>query len=738
MADQSRADLERELFGDPAPAASQSPAADITAKDATRKALEKELFSSTDAGGALSAEALASGKDAYGHPFQSMGNIPASDPVGQATGRPIAGDQLPGLGTQALASFPTDPEQRRRVVAAQLFPDMAPVAAQARVFQGDNGRLAAVGLDGNAFYVDPASPSLANPSSLAPTNLLANAAGLAGPALPAAGGALAGLAAAPTSLVAGPLAAGAGAAVGDVGRQYIASQLDPQPDLGRYNPTQTALEAGGAAGGQLVGAALVNRLAPNLLGGSGLDINRLRGGQVLPQAELVDRLARAQGVILTPGQASGLPSLLGHEDAIASGAAGPGLSDIARARYQEQGNQLAAAGQTMLDRISPAADKTDAAMQFQQGAEDATRLTRQNANAAARPSYEAAQRGGTVMSPDLAQLAETPALQGALTRARVEYQNLYRRAAPDSPDFALWDLAKRQLDDAHGVARRAGENTTAMSLDSVRGDLVQHLDAAYPTYATARETAAPGQRLAARLQESVGGAIGDGTEKARAIVAPVFEGNNPRAITEARDAFTAAGRGDEWNAGVRSYIQDAFDKASQSQAGLNPAMLRRQIWGKVDNRDAIRAALDPAAYQGFDNFMGTVEAAARTYPMNSLTAPRGEAKNALLNAAGDSLGVHAAEAAGAALNPFKLTQVGGVIPDKIASYLTGRNLQNISERLFSPDGMNYLRAMGQLSPGSQKAITATAEFLGQTGARDVPANTNAAPNRLVTRPAAGG
>ena len=190
-----------------------------------------------------------------------------------------------------------------------------------------------------------------------------------------------------------------------------------------------------------------------------------------------------------------------------------------------------------------------------------------------------------------------------------DYANLYRTPPPDTPDFALWDLTKRKLDDAVSTARRAGENTTAMATDSLRGDLVTHLDAAYPSYATARDLAAPGQRLSARLQSSLG-QPGAGDETARAIVAPVFNTNNPRAISEARDAFTAAGRSDEWQAGTRAYLQDAFDKASKGPDGLNPANLRKQIWGDQNARAAMQAALTPEQFQGLDNVMGTIEAVA--------------------------------------------------------------------------------------------------------------------------------
>ena len=717
---QSNEALKAELFGQPAPVVSDS---------ARQYAMDNGLPLTPG----MSTAQMASGVDANGRPFQVASNAdPAHVPVAQSMGRSIATDALPGAITQGVVGLATDPEQRRRIAAGQLFPNLSPKDAAARVFYGDGGRLAAVGANGNPFYVDPESLSLSRPSTFLPGNLGANIAGQAGNAIPAISGTVAGIAGGPTSLIAGPALAGAGAAAGDVGRQYLARLADPQPELAKYNPVQTAAEAIGGALGQGVGALGVRMIAPNRLGASALDVNRLRAGTALPEAERVANLGTSQGVQLTSGQASGLPSLLGHEDAIKSGAAGPGLSDMASNFYRNQGNQLTSAGQAMLDRVSPITDKTDAAMIFQQGAEDATRLTRQNANAVARPSYQAAQNAGQVMSPDLAQLADTPAMQTALTQARQQYANIYRTAAPESPDFALWDLAKRHLDDAQAVARRAGENTTAMSLDGVRSDLLTHLDAAYPTYAQARELAAPGQRASARLDSIAGSAVGDGTERARAIVAPVFEGNNPRAITEARNSFAAAGRSDEWNAGVRAYVQDSFDKASQSQAGLNPAMLRRQIWGNTDNRAAIQAAMDPAAYQGFDNFMQTVEAAARTYPMNSLTAPRQAATNALMGAAADTPGVTALNALGVATNPLKLAQVGSIGTDKLAGYLTRRNLQNISENLFSPDGMEYLRAMGSMSPGSQRALTATTEFLGQTGARRVAAaNDGGAPNQLL-------
>ena len=114
-----------------------------------------------------------------------------------------------------------------------------------------------------------------------------------------------------------------------------------------------------------------------------------------------------------------------------------------------------------------------------------------------------------------------------------------------------------------------------------------------------------------------------GTENFRAILNPVFESSNPRAIAASRDSFINAGRESDWNAGTRAYVQDLFDKTVQSQDGLNPSMLRRQMWSDPNKRAALQAAMDPAAFQGFENFMRTVEATWRNRAAsNSLTAPR--------------------------------------------------------------------------------------------------------------------
>jgi hypothetical protein len=440
--------------------------------------------------------------------------------------------------------------------------------------------------------------------------------------------------------------------------------------------------------------------------------------------------AQTGGVTLTPGQATGLPSLLAKEDVLSSGSAGSDNADIAATFYGGQRQQLNQLYQDYLDKVSPASDKTDAAMQFQQGTEDATRIVRQDANAAARPAYQQAQAGGQVMSPDLAQLMDLPATKTALQDAAVDYQNRTGKVANiDAPDFDLWNITKIKLDEQVNKARQAGDYSNADAIGSVRDRLRDNLDAAYPSYQTARDLAAPGQRLAARLQASLG-PPGTGDETARQATAGIFGpgGINPRAVAEARDAFAASGRTDEWQAGTRAYLQDLFDTASKGPEGLNPANLRKAVWGDPNTRAAMQAALTPEQFQGLDNVMGTLEAVARSKGMNSLTAPRTVGRQELLDTAGSTAGVRGVRFLGAALSPSSYMQGFKPAADSLANWMTTRNVGKFASQIFgNPDlglspgaGMNFLREAANLAPGSRELITRTGEFLGQQQASSSP------------------
>jgi hypothetical protein len=258
-----------------------------------------------------------------------------------------------------------------------------------------------------------------------------------------------------------------------------------------------------------------------------------------------------------------------------------------------------------------------------------------------------------------------------------------------------------------------------MALDNIRQRLLTNLDAAYPTYGTARDLAAPGQRTAARLESSLG-KPGAGDETARAATAPIFNTNNPRAIAEARDAFIASGRQDEWNAGTRAYLQDVFDRASTSQDGLNPAMLRRQVFGDVNTRAAMQAAMTPQQFQGLENTFETIEAAARSRALNSATAGRLGGAEEFKQQAAATPEATLLRAVGFVGSPSRWFQGIGPLTDKAEAAHVRNTMGAVAERLFSSAGMDYLNRTGMMAPGSRRMVSAATEFLGQqTGGSDV-------------------
>lgn len=642
----------------------------------------------------------------------------ATGPVADAMGKDIR-EGGAGVGTIAAASLATDKEQQRRIVASQMFPNMDLREALPRVAYAPDGRLYAVGEDGTPAYVDPQSLSLRNPSSFLPGNLARQTASLAGGSLPVAGGIAGGVASAPTSLFAGPALAAGGAAAGDAARQFGARYMDPGDPYANgakpgYDFMQTALEAGMAGAGQAGGALFNRMISPNTLRVSDQDARMLaRNPNAITAARQNADEAAGIGVNLTPGQASGTRSLLQYEDAAMQR---PDLVDRATGFYRQQGQQLQTAGQDVLAGISPQADKTMGSQAFREAAGEVPTTIRQAANRTARPAYEIAEEAGRTQSGPL-HMMDNPAVQEAMDRARQTYRVKFKQDAPMVPDFNLWDLARRELRDLGGEAARQGRNTLASGYKEVLQDLSKELDTAFPSYPAARAAAAPGQRLAATLEETATGASGAAgvDDRARSILAPIFERSNPQYVAETRKAFAEAGREAEWNQGVRAYLQDVFDRASRSQEGLNASMLRRQVWGNVDNREALRAAMTPQQFEGFDRFLRVVENVSRTYPQNSLTAMRGNAQAALSEAAQDT-GTRALAVAERATSPIRFADTLGSIFEWVKQGRIDRNASRIVDNLFSPDGVAYLEQMARMGPNTKQAATLTSYFLTRLGA----------------------
>lgn len=380
------------------------------------------------------------------------------------------------------------------------------------------------------------------------------------------GGTLAGALAAPGAAAGQATSAlrrmAAGAGVGAL--QGGLSGVGASPDL--TNIPEVAQNAGvGFLGGAAIGGTIpaIAPIARGVADASG--VPQLLRGFTAPQRE-ADRLvgdalrrdAETRAAIIARRKATGEPmgaaerARLGLTPEEAGLAQEAGVPTVTADLGGEATRRLARAA----GNISPEASdilRSEVAHRFEgQSARVADRLSelgggdsfrtletlRSAAQKANRPLYAKAysEGAGGVWTPDLAQLAEAPAVQSAIrdaTRTGANYdvahgfrpvKNPFRETADGRlelrgftvpgtpgrevgfvggagkatpreevtpiPSLQFWDHVKRNLDDKIEVAKRAGEKYEAATLTTLKQRLVEQLDAAVPSYAEARGTAA--------------------------------------------------------------------------------------------------------------------------------------------------------------------------------------------------------------------------------------------------------
>jgi hypothetical protein len=160
------------------------------------------------------------------------------------------------------------------------------------------------------------------------------------------------------------------------------------------------------------------------------------------------------------------------------------ITDAVQGRYQQQSDRLAG----FLETISPFKGST-----FQLS-ETIARVAK-NARA---PYYDKAYQDGAqgVATPAIQALTEAPVLRDAMKEAITVAKNKLPTGraqaplmGPNGPTLQYWDYVKQALDDKIGALQRAGEKQGAADVIAIKHRLVEELDAAVPSYRTARGVA---------------------------------------------------------------------------------------------------------------------------------------------------------------------------------------------------------------------------------------------------------
>lgn len=634
-----------------------------------------------------------------GHPvvkaMRSGSVTPADDPGLSA-----------GVATQAAASLPTDLFQRARYFAAKRFPDDPKGMERYGIA---NGRIYFVDDDGKAVF-EEAGPSLS------PRGAAKYAASMAGPALPVIGGTAGGIAGATVGPWTGAAGATGGGAIGDLIRQITSRFVT---DDKQFSPAQTAKEAVVSGIGQGVGALGVkfaNRMAARDLGALNSPGAQARMGALRQAADNA-------GIELTPAEITNLRSLRGQQRVLQDM---PRSADILDEFYRRRASeQIPKAMEATLQDISPITSAEVGARRGVKGAESAIAKEVAEREAAAGPHYRAAEASDV-------EIDTWPVLQvidEKSKNAKGEIKDVLKKAEsylfkdivkPDGTPGKTLDKSVAGLHNAkmaidaliEGRGENAISRTAARQLKEVQDALRTALKEGSPEYKAGIETFAAKSPAVNALQEGVVGATAEASQPQRAMSA-LFRGG-PGAINDARAAYEKAGAMDEWNAGLRSYLAESFDKASKEFKGGNlsaGANFRSSVYGTPRQKAELRAAMNPKQWHTFEKLMDVFEATGRVPQGGSMTTFNTLATEEMRHE-GAGLPGMALKAGATAIQPHNW---GKMISDWYERFKMGQHSEDLAKIITSPDAMNRLRALRTLPPRSERARYVVGQTLSQFG-----------------------
>lgn len=685
---------------------------------------------------ALRDERIRAALDAEGfnQPTGELSQGPADRPRGYGG---VVDDPERGasLATIARASLAPDVQDQMRRYAAARFPGL-PVDEAVKRYGIDR--------DGNIIFADPVTgqlvrevPTVGRGEGLGDKFMRAGrwVASGAGPALPGVAAGVVGALTGPTG--ASIPAAGAAAGVADLARQavdrYFAGE-DPT-NLSYSNAAGQALMN---ATGQAVGVGINKALQRNPLGVQPYDRLKARDPAEQQQWRNLYDEAKSRGVDLSVGEASNLRSIRAQERALRTlPETTDKFDDFIRNRNT---NQVPAAVRSELDRIAPARNVAEGANMLRQGADDVLAGMVKRRTAAASPHYQAAFASG--VEPDIspvlqeieARLAKvgeaTPTGRGlrAMLNALTQEERVVDAAGKEVTqrvplrNYEVLHSVKEQFDDIVSGAFDANQTSAAKraarDFAGIKAELADVLKAAHPGYA---QGASIYSQMSVPIQEARKGAINallgkEGPSSIRYAEA-LFDAAKdipPQEIHKIRQLYTAAGKQDEWMAGVRSFLADRLDTALQINAsgepGGVPGKFVKSVWGTGNQQAILKAALgDQQLVTSFGKLMDVLTAAARSLPEGSPTAANLAAQQAMMQPG------KVGRFIGKATSPGTLLSLGDDVVEGIAALRRPAQRIALADHLLSPEGMAQLRRMTMLSPTSQKAIDIASLILTDAG-----------------------
>jgi len=299
--------------------------------------------------------------------------------------------------------------------------------------------------------------------------------------------------------------------------------------------------------------------------------------ETVPTAEQALRRAGELGKPVFIPEAVESPALYQQAKLIANY---PASIEVAKTAIEERAANAVNRITETLDKVAPVRNVNAGANRLVEGAKSLLEDLGVARKEATRGLYEAAfERTPQLTADNAVELVQrNPRIQQAIKAVRKELPEL-----AEKPDTSLEVLHQAQQY-LSGKARSLKNKFTAGKVADARNALMKAIKEESPDYAKATDTFAQMSKgLTAKEQSKIGFLANVSPDKPESI-GRVFA-LDADVISSLRDDFVAAGRLDEWESGVRAYLQRAVEKAQDERNPIN------KIIGSPDLRNKLRAAL---------------------------------------------------------------------------------------------------------------------------------------------------
>lgn len=510
---------------------------------------------------------------------------------------------------------------------------------------------------------------------------------------------------------------GAAGTAASAGRQALAGLLGGQ----EFSPGQ-AIGAGlMEAGTQMIPYGM-GKVAQRSLA---RDISRLDPQQI---AEL-QRLAQQQGIQLTPGEVTNLPSLKAQQKVLGNI---PGAQDVLGGFYGKRyTEQIQPAVDRFLSSISPLDDPMTAGYRGQQALKTRLESLQSAREQAAKPIYEQAfessppidisgvaatldQRMRIAKGEELSELKRIRSmLNRDVTRLNAQGDEITetvlenRAPALQRVKFAIDKMLR-------GEAVSSMDKTIQNEIVGIQNQLVRTMEDAIPEYGLANQEFArlsepinrfmerrPGLSLINMSQDNLDQFAG----KVFGLTTPA----SPQSIRYTRQQIEQSGPNGPiiWNEVTRSYLESVWQKAMKPTAGATEAKVdaglsfRNILLGDEKRVKALQAAMSPQQFAALNDLSRVLEAAGRVKKLGSDTA----FNNLVLQDMKETVPGLLTKA----LTPVKSLQ------DYFSRESFMKNADVLAEIVTSPDGIARMRELKKLSPQQPKFWSGLAQALASTG-----------------------